>query len=116
MASWLRDFFSFLDRVPSERLLLKQCLEEVADAQRRFADLSYSREIELAIRRVLDGHVRGLRFQLPEDEILSMVATCVFLCFEYWEHLPTWRHNLRVSVRQLATAYGKRYLRAKLSA
>lgn len=116
MACWLRGLFSFRDRVRSERLLLKQCLDEVDNAQPRFADLSYSREVERAIRRVLDGNVRGLRFDLPEDEIVSMVATCIFLCFECWEQLPTWRHDLRVSVRKLATAYGKRYLKAKLGA
>jgi hypothetical protein len=102
-------------RRDSERLLLKHCYEGVVEEQERFAHLSYSHEIEFTIRRVLDGHRRGLRFQLPEEEIIALVTTCIFRVYEAWEHLPAIRHDLRVSVRKFAVAYVKAYLKAEIS-
>jgi hypothetical protein len=95
-------------KIEKERLLLRRCNDNEREAQKRFANISYSNTAYNAISTVLED------YNINRREIDAVFNLCVGEIYKRWETLPHLWWSLRKRIHNFAQKFAREYIKEKL--
>ena len=97
--------------VAGERLLLKRCNLDDPAAQQLFSRLSYSNEVDRAVRETL---VANSYSPIGEEQVDALIKLCISQVYQNWQTLPRRWSSLRGQIRKLSVVVTCMYIEREL--